>query len=131
MTKILVDTSIWIEYFKANKEVLEIIHDRKNYEIFIAGPIITELIQGLKTEKEKAKFSMCIDAIPKLPLNDTIWVDAGNYGNTLRRSGVTIPLADLIIFTMACKYNCSLFSLDKHFKIIKDTIKNDFDLIRI
>jgi len=131
MKKILVDTSIWIEYFKGKKSVQEIIHDQKNHEIYITGPIITELIQGLKTEKEKARFTMCINALPKLQIDDDDWVNAGNTGNSLRKKGVTVPLPDIIIFSIAKKNNCALFTLDRHFQIIKETIQTDLDIIQI
>jgi predicted nucleic acid-binding protein len=131
MKKILVDTSIWIEYFKGKKSVQEIIHDQKNYEIYITGPIITELIQGLKTEKEKDRFTMCINTLPKLQIDDDDWVNAGNTGNSLRKKGVTVPLPDLIIFSIAKKNNCALFTLDRHFQIIKETIQTDLDIIQI
>ncbi len=131
MKKLLVDTSIWIEYFKGDKSVQEIIHDNKNYKVFIIGPVITELILGIKTQKEKEKFTMCINALPKLQITDNDWIDAGNIGNTLRKKGVTVPLPDLIIFSIAKKNGCALFTLDKHFKIIRDATQTDFEIIQI
>ncbi len=127
MKKILVDTSIWIEYFKGVKSVIEIIHDR-NYLNFIIGPVITELIQGIKSQKEKDRFTMCINALPKLQISDDDWVSAGNIGNSLRMKGITVPLLDLIIFAVAIKNNCSLFTLDRHFPVMKEAIKADIEI---
>jgi hypothetical protein len=129
MKKLLVDTSIWIEYFKGKKNVLDIIHDKNNFEIFITGPIITELIQGIKTQKEKARFTICINALPKLQIDDNDWVNAGNLGNSLRKKGITVPLLDLIIFSIAKKNNCVLFTLDKHFQIIKDALQIEIEIM--
>ncbi len=131
MKKLLVDTSIWIEYFKGDKGVHKIIHDNENYKVFITGPVIAELILGMKTQNEKENFAMCINALPKLQITDNDWIDAGNIGNTLRKTGVTVPLPDLIIFSIAKGNECTLFTLDKHFKIIKDTIATDFEIINI
>lgn len=128
MKKILVDTSIWIEYFKGNKSVIETIHNRDNFN-YITGPVITELIQGIKTQNEKERFSMCINALPKLQISDDDWVNAGNIGNSLRNKGVTVPLPVLIIFTIATKNNCALYSLDKHFLIMKEAINADIEII--
>jgi predicted nucleic acid-binding protein len=127
MKKILVDTSIWIEYFKGEKSVIEKIHDRNNFN-FIIGPVITELIQGIKTQKEKDRFTMCINALPKLRISDDDWVNAGNIGNLLRKKGVTVPLPDLIIFTMAMKNGCALFTLDRHFPIMKEALQSDIEI---
>lgn len=129
MKKLLVDTSIWIEYFKGNETVIDIIHDQNNFEVFITGPVLTELIQGIKTQNEKDRFAMCINAVPKLPITDDDWINAGNTGNSLRKIGVTIPLPDLIILTVANKSKCALFTRDKHFKIIKESIRVDIELL--
>jgi len=130
MKKLLVDTSIWIEYFRGTKSVSDIIHDKSNYEIFIAGPIIAELIQGIKTQKEKAWFTVCINALPKLKISDDDWIAAGNLGNLLLNKGITIPLPDLIIYSIAKKNDCAIFTLDKHFQLIKDRIRDDIEIIQ-
>lgn len=124
MKKILVDTSIWIEYFKGNKQVVDLIHDKVQYSIYIAGPSITELIQGLKTSSEKVIFADLLGSLPSLPVTDQDWIDAGKIGSTLREKGITVPLPDLLIYTLAFNNNCSLYSKDKHFKMINDAIKN-------
>ncbi|MFP4016038.1 MAG: PIN domain-containing protein [Halanaerobiales bacterium] len=129
MNNILIDTSMWIEYFKGNKAAHDIIHNNNDYEVFITGPILTELIQGIKTKKEKDRFTMCINGLAKLRITDEDWLDAGNLGNILRRKGITVPLPDLIIFTVAVNNNCSLFTLDKHFSIIKEAIESDIKIL--
>lgn len=127
MKKILVDTSIWIEYFKGEINVIEKIHNR-NHCNFITGPVITELIQGIRTQNEKDRFIMCIKALPKLQISDSDWVTAGNIGNSLRTKGITVPLPDLIIFTLAMKNDCALYTLDKHFIIIKEAIQANVEV---
>lgn len=124
MKKILVDTSIWIEYFKGNKQVVDLIHDKTSYSIYIAGPIITELIQGLKTASEKGIFTDVLGGLPSLPVTDQDWIDAGIMGATLREKGITVPLPDLLIYTLALNNSCLLYSKDKHFKMINDATKN-------
>ena len=129
MKKILVDTSIWIEYFKGRQSVIDMIHDIRNYEIFIIGPVIAELIMGIKTTKEKEQFSLYISAIPKIMINDDVWIMAGMIGNSLLKKGITISIPDLIIFCAAKKNNCAIFTLDKHFRLIKDSLRDDIEII--
>lgn len=123
MKKLLVDTSIWIEYFKGKKSVIDIIHDIDNFRVFITGPVFTELIQGLKTQTEKEQFTICINALPKLQITDNDWIYAGYIGSLLRTKGITVPLHDLLIFSIAKTNNCALFTLDKHFSIINDSVE--------
>lgn len=130
MKKVLVDTSIWIEYFKGKKMVQDIIHDPKNFQCFIVGSVIAELLLGIKTSSEKNRLITCLNVLPMLEITDNDWIDAGNTGNLLRQKGITVPLPDLIIFSVANKNSCALFTMDKHFEIIKDSIKSEIEIIK-
>lgn len=130
MKKVLVDTSIWIEYFKGNKMVQELVHDTNSFQCYIVGSVLTELLLGIKTTSEKERLITCMNALPMLDIENDDWINAGNTGNLLRQKGITIPLPDLIIFNVAAKNNCAIFSLDKHFDIIKDIIKSELEIVR-
>lgn len=130
MKKILVDTSIWIEYFRGNKRVQDVIHDIKRFQCFIIGPVIAELLLGIKTSGEKEQLITCMRALPMLEITDNDWVNAGNTGNLLRQKGITVPLPDLIIFSVADKNSCALFTLDKHFEIIKTAVASGMELLK-
>ena len=129
MKKILVDTSIWIEYFKGNKGVAAIIEEKNAHTVFIAGPMITELIQAIKTKSEKDNFASSLESLPRLAITDRDWLDAGMLGSALREKGITIPLPDLIIYTLAKNNNCSLCTLDKHFETINNKTAQHLELI--
>lgn len=129
MKQLLVDTSIWIEYFKGNSNAAGIIHDNDSHTVCTTGPIITELIQGLKTKSEKEVFSACLGSLPKIAITDQDWVDAGLLGNDLREIGTTIPLPDLIIYIIARNNNCSICTLDKHFEIINRNTAHNIEII--
>ena len=131
MKKVLVDTSIWIEYFKGNKMIQNIIHDTPLYQCYIMGPVIAELLLGIKTTNEKELLINCLHALPMLKITDDDWIDAGNTGNFLRRKGITVPLHDLIIFSVADNNNCSLFTLDKHFDIIKNGVESGIEIFHL
>lgn len=128
MNKVIVDTSIWIEYFKGNEAAAKIIHDQSDFEVHLAGPILTELIQGIKTESEKSAFSMVMAGLPCIAISDRDWVDAGDIGSALRKKGVAVPLADLIIYTVALNNNCSIFTLDSHFAMINEATGSNLEL---
>ncbi len=129
MNKILVDTSIWIEYFKGNKSAAAIIEEKKTHNIFIAGPIITELILGMKTKSEKDNFASSLESLPRLLVADRDWIDAGILGGALREKGIPVPLPDLIIYTLAKNNNCCLYTLDKHFELINNTTAQHLEII--
>ncbi|MBM4236179.1 MAG: PIN domain-containing protein [Firmicutes bacterium] len=122
MKNILIDTSVWVEYFKGNPLVASMVNEREDYSVYITGPVITELIQGLKTEKEKDIFANSLESLPRLIVSDQDWFDAGLFGAQLRSKGITVPLADLIIYTVARNSNCSICTLDQHFNTIDNTL---------
>lgn len=117
---IIVDTSAWIDYFnkpnsKIGKAVENIIKQEK---IFIAGVILTELLQGAKVQQEFDDLLDSMLAIPVLETDPNTWIETGRLAYTLRRQGITIPTTDLIIATLARRENCAILSLDHHFKKI-------------
>lgn len=117
---VLVDTSIWIEYFnkpesKIGASIEELIN---KWEVYLAGIILTELLQGAKIENELESILESIIALPFLETTLDTWVKAGKISFSLRRKGITIPTTDLIIASLAIEYDCSVFSLDPHFKKI-------------
>jgi len=128
MKKILIDTSIWIDYFKGIEAVTEAINDLDAGTTCITGPVMTELIQGVKNKKESKDLVLALESLPRLEITGQDWIDAGTFGSTLRQKGITIPLPDLIIFTVALNNNCAIWSRDKHFQTIKETTGSDLEL---
>lgn len=118
MKNILIDTSAWVEYFKGNPTAVAMVHEREDYSVYITGPVITELIHGLKTENEKEVFANSLESLPRLKITDQDWFDAGILGAQLRSKGITVPLADLIIYTVARNNCCFICTLAKHFNTI-------------
>jgi predicted nucleic acid-binding protein len=131
MKNILIDTSAWVEYFKGNPTVAAMVHDREAHSVYITGPVITELIQGLKTETEKESFTASLDSLPRLNITDQDWFDAGRFGAQLRSKSITVPLADLIIYTVARNNYCSICTLDKHFKAINTTLGAKVEILEL
>ena len=117
---ILVDTSAWIDYFnkpnsKIGKAVEKIIKQEK---ALIAGVILTELLQGARVREEYDALLDSMLAIPVLETGLNTWIEAGRLAFELRRQGITIPITDLIIASLALIENCAILTLDHHFKKI-------------
>jgi len=119
--KIIVDTSVWIEYFKNNSEVVSFI-ERHLLEdtVYLVGIIVSELIQGIKNEQEREMIRSNLDAINYIDMEFDDWVRTGDLSNKLRKNGLTIPLTDIAIASTAIENNLMLISRDKHFKQIPD-----------
>jgi len=121
--RIIVDTSVWIEYFKNNQKYVPFIEDSLNLEnILISGPIISELLHGVKSEKEYKLLSESISAVPCAECVYDDWIKTGETLYNLKKKGITVPLTDALISVIAIRYDASILTLDKHFRSI-DTIK--------
>ncbi len=117
--KIIVDTSIWIEYLKNNQKYVPFIEDGLNLEkILISGPIISELLHGVKGEKEYELLSESISAVPFAGCIHDDWIKTGETLYNLKKKGITVPLTDVLIAVIAIRHDASILTLDKHFKSI-------------
>lgn len=117
--KIIVDTSIWIEYFKNTLSNSKFIEKGLNEGfIYITGPIISELLQGVRTQKEYTMLSQSIGAVPFLDCQYYDWITTGNISFSLRKKGIIIPLTDIIIAAVAIRNGAKIYTLDQHFKQI-------------
>lgn len=117
---VLVDTSIWIEYFNkpdsnAGKSLENLL---KKGRVFLTGIILTELLQGAKIEKEFESILESMLALPFLETTLNTWIQAGRISFALRKKGITIPTTDLIIANLSLENNCKIFTLDLHFNKI-------------
>jgi predicted nucleic acid-binding protein len=119
---ILVDTSIWIEYFRSgnNSEKLDFLIDENL--IFINDLILAELVPFLKVRNQQKIINLLYN-IKKLNLlidwNQIIEFQFKCLINGL--NGIGIP--DLIIAQNAKQNRCEIYSLDSHFRLIKDILE--------
>lgn len=117
--KMLVDTSIWIEYFKNNPDIAGFME--KNLiedHVCLIGIIISELIQGIKNEKEREIIRSNLDAVHYINMEFKDWVRTGDLSSMLRQNGLTLPLTDITIASAAIENNLMLVTRDKHFRQI-------------
>jgi tRNA(fMet)-specific endonuclease VapC len=119
---ILVDTSIWIEFFNRpdSKAGVQLENLIKKGNVRVSGVILTELLQGARIEKEFNAILDSFTALPFLDMNINTWIRAGRISFLLRRKGITIPTTDLIIASLALENNTWVFTLDPHFEKIPD-----------
>ncbi len=121
--KCLIDTTIWVLYFKGEKELEDEIKSLILKERAAICEIVTlEVLRGAKSQKEYGQLHADFAALSTLRLTDIIWEKSYKIGFKLRRTGVNVPLADILIATVASHYNCLLLHRDKHFPLIKEAM---------
>ena len=119
---VLVDTSIWIDYFRggANSVDMEFLIDEN---LIITNDIIlAELIPYLKIKKQTKVVNLLYE-VTKIPL-DIHWKEIIEFQLKCLKSGANgVGIPDLIIAQNAKQNNCALYSLDKHFRLLSKVLK--------
>jgi predicted nucleic acid-binding protein len=120
--RVLVDTSVWIAYFRntspeLSQKLEELMSDS---EVCIPRIVIAELIQGSKSDREISTIENLADAFVVIDQTEATWVEAGKLAYKLKKKGQTINLADCYIASIAQEQGCDIFTLDQHFKQIQD-----------
>ncbi len=119
---VLVDTSIWIDYFRdgKNSSDLEILIDEN---LIVTNEIIlAELIPYLKIKKQTEVIKL-LNEVNQTPL-DIHWEEIIQLQVKCLKSGENgVGIPDLIIAQNAKQNNCKIYSLDKHFKLLNKVLK--------
>lgn len=122
--KILIDTSVWLDFFKnksseISEKVEKILSEK---EVFVPKIVLAELIQGAKSEREISVIKDFLDAFTIIDQKEDTWIKAGKLFYNLKKKGKTVHLADCYIAVIAQEYKCQIFTLDEHFKEIRKAI---------
>lgn len=119
---ILVDTSIWIEFFRASgspcDRALGLLIEREE-EICINGIILQEILQGFKDDGHFRAAKRHLSEIPLLEMTKNTFLLAADIFRLLRKKGATIrsPI-DCAIAASAIENKIPLLHNDNDFDII-------------
>jgi len=119
---VLVDSSIWIDYFRGGKysRELDLLIDENL--ICTNDLILAELIPPLAIKKENRLVNLLYE-VAKIAL-DIDWSKIVNYQIACLSGGINrVGIQDLIILDNVIKNDLILFTKDKHFKLINEHIE--------
>lgn len=117
--KFLVDTTIWIKYLRGLDPSLKerisslALEDR----IFTSEIIILEILRGAESDKEYDMLYEDLLALPQVPVTYEVWETAWKISYKLKKEGLNIPIADILISSIALYYKLTLIHSDKHFSL--------------
>ncbi|EKD26334.1 MAG: hypothetical protein ACD_79C01249G0002 [uncultured bacterium] len=114
---VLIDSSIWIDYFRSGKLSKELDFFIDENQIVINKLILSELIPFLVIKKQ-TKLITLLYSVEIIPLNIN-WENIIELQIKCLRSGINkVGISDLIITQNAIQNNLKVYSLDKHFTLI-------------
>ena len=116
---ILVDTSIWIDYFRNGNTADALDKLIESDMICINDVILSELLPSINQRHEEELKELLL-SFPKLQMkidwNEIVFMQTENLRNGINKVG----LPDLMIAQNTIQNKVKLFSCDKHFQLIKN-----------
>jgi predicted nucleic acid-binding protein len=116
---ILVDTSVWIDYFRgANTPEADKLDNLLGVELAVTGDLIlTEVLQGFVSEREFNQGRKLFASIPLIPLvGEDIAVQGARNFRKLKTLGITIrKTIDTLIATSCIEKELTLLYSDHDF----------------
>ncbi len=116
---VLVDSSVWIEYFKGNEKSLPLNNLIDSNNVCINDLILSELIPSISHKKETDLKELLL-SVAKIPIqidwNNIIYMQTLNLRNGINNVGI----ADLIIAQNSIENDIELFAIDKHFQLMSE-----------
>ncbi|KPL15387.1 MAG: hypothetical protein AMS23_06480 [Bacteroides sp. SM1_62] len=112
---ILIDTSVWIEFFKQNAEYTEEINPlllRK--QVVTIEPVFSELLFGVRQKKDKDLILSYWQILPKIEFGTTSMLRVAEFANDNYFYQSGIGLMDAIIIKSAIDGNHAIWTLDKN-----------------
>lgn len=132
MTRVIVDTSAWVESFhpkgdiKLKEAVKRLITEGK---VLLPGIIKVEILRGTKSQKEYERLDELLNGLTYLPVEENFWGRLARFSFDLFRKGIAVPLVDTYIALLAIENNASLLHCDQHFDLIAQ--KTDLEILKV
>ena len=115
----LVDTSVWIDYFRGTvSPQTELLDSLLGHEPLAIGDLIlTEVLQGFESDRDFLQAWNLLQALTIVELGgEAVAVDAARNFRALRSRGVTVrKTIDTIIATWCIRNACPLLHADRDF----------------
>ena len=120
--QVLVDSSVWIDYFRGEgkSDKLDFLIDENL--LVINDLILAELIPFLKIQNQHKLIGL-LNFVERLDLNID-WEQIIDFQYKCLRKGINgIGIPDLIIVQNALQNKCKIYSLDQHFELMKKPLE--------
>jgi len=119
---ILVDTSVWIEVFRARSPLeLEAVIDFD--DVATCLPVVQEVLQGFRVEDayRRAREAMLALPIVESPLGSEVFLEAVDLYRTARRSGRTVRSSvDCLVAACAIRHDLEVLHRDRDFAALSE-----------
>ncbi len=116
---VLVDTSVWIDYFRGGNDSLQMDFLIDENLLVANDLILTELIPFLKVRNETSVINL-LRNLNRLKLSIS-WNEIKDYQYKCLKNGLNgVGIPELLIAQNAKQNGCKIYTLDHHFYLMKN-----------
>jgi hypothetical protein len=117
---VLVDTSVWIEYFRGRDALIEREMDSllRSEAVATAGLILAELRRGCRTPNQVRLMLHAMEPLSYMEIDRTCWLAAGEIAAEARARAYKLEVGDCLLAAVVLRERCLLFTLDRDFSHI-------------
>lgn len=121
---ILVDTSVWIDFFStrsspAARELRRLIAEAEPFAL--AGIVVAEILQGLTRHVQEIERYLAMWDLLE-PNGFSTYRDAASIFRLARSKGISLSTTDSLIAAIAVDHGAAVFTLDKDFRRIAQLV---------
>ncbi len=111
---ILMDTSVWVEFFRQNSAYVDEIRALlERQKVITIEPVFSELLYGVRNKKEKELIQSYWMVLPRIEFGTTSMLQAAEFANKQNYQQLGIGLMDAMIIKSVLDGNHVLWTLDK------------------
>lgn len=127
MSRVLVDTSVWVEMFRSRgSPAVEVLGGLlRDGLVCTHGLIRAEVLSGAKSLRDYKRLEEGFSALIDLSDPPDLWDRVGRARYRLARKGFQAAIADLVVAAAAAYHGRPLYTLDQDFHTIRKAINLD------
>ncbi len=113
---VVVDTSVWIDYLAGRVTREAVLLDRAVEQVgrvAVCGPVLQELLQGIRREKEYKKTRLQMSKYPFLEVTRWTFLRAAGLYHRMRGKGFTAGRFDVLIAAVCLEHDAALLTSDR------------------
>ena len=130
MSDLLVDSSVWIDFFRGAPEVVRRVDAALDQDrVAVCGPIVAEVLSGTRTRADFARVNSAFEGLSLLPDPIDAWPRVGEARLALARRGTQAALVDVLIALTAAEANHGLLTRDADFRRIAAVVPIELERI--
>jgi predicted nucleic acid-binding protein len=117
---ILVDTSVVIDYTRGKDVKLRALLPTK--PVALCGVVRAEVLCGARNQGDRGKLLVELAAFQNVSIPEALWDAVGDNLASLRTNGITVPLSDAVIATLAIENDIEVWARDPHFPMMQKVL---------